>query len=338
MKLELNTADKSNTKVLVTGGAGFIGCALIRKLSEIGAKIHCIDSLTYASSIDRIKPFISVDKASFSHESISNKVAMEEVFNTFKPNAILHLAAESHVDRSIEKSEDFIQTNLVGTSVLLEVYRDYFCRKPEHYARFIHVSTDEVYGSLKSEGEFSEESPYRPNSPYSASKAGSDHLARAWAMTYNLPITITNCSNNFGPHQHDEKLIPTIIRTALSGQVIPIYGTGQNVRDWLYVDDHVDALITILHAKNPAQQYCIGGGAEHSNIALCKKVCRILDKLRPRSDGKSYCSQITFVEDRKGHDFRYAINSSKIYKDLGWKAKRDFNVSIEQTIKWYLGK
>ena len=332
------TKDISQEKrALVTGGAGFIGSHLLEALFKNGWATHCIDALTYAGSKENLTAVAGKAHQHFTHGNILDRPTIEAILYEFKPTHIFHLAAESHVDRSIENADDFIQTNIVGTTTLLDLFSAYYASSKLEDVKFIHVSTDEVFGALGNEGIFDETSPYRPNSPYSASKAASDHLARAWANTYDLPIIITNCSNNFGPHQHNEKLIPTIINKALSGKPIPIYGLGENIRDWLYVKDHVDALLSIADAREPATQYCIGGGYEISNLALCKKICCELDRIRPQGKHK-YASQITFVDDRKGHDFRYAIDSSKIKNDLGWEPKHDFDKALIHTIEFYVAR
>jgi dTDP-glucose 4,6-dehydratase len=325
-------------RILVTGGAGFIGLTLVEKLVAAGHDVLTLDKCTYAASPEHLP-------AASSHRlekvDICDSAAVAKAFLDFRPELVFHLAAESHVDRSIAGYQEFVTTNVMGTSVLLDAARNYLAgaaQSVQSSFRFLHISTDEVFGSLGAEGEFDETSPYRPNSPYSASKASSDHLVRAWHKTYGLPVHITNCSNNFGPYQHDEKLIPTIVRSALSGAPIPIYGNGLNVRDWLYVEDHVEALIRIAESPSASVQYCIGGGVELTNLEIAGQICRILDRLKPRADGVSYESQITFVEDRLGHDFRYAVDGSKLKGDLSWAPRFSFAEALENTIQWQLAQ
>ncbi len=328
-------------KIVVTGGAGFIGSALLRYI--IGHTKHQvinIDKLTYAGHLESLSPVSNHERYHFRQVDITNKQALHDIFKAEKPDAVIHLAAESHVDRSIDSSADFIQTNIVGTYTLLEVSRVYLQEegsgKRENF-RFLHVSTDEVYGELGETGLFSETTPYQPHSPYSASKASSDHLARAWHDTYQLPTLISNCSNNYGPYQFPEKLIPVVILKALQDQPIPVYGDGKNVRDWLYVTDHVRALLRILQDGNPGETYNVGGNNEKQNIEIVEAICEILDNIQPRKDGESYKEQITFVKDRPGHDQRYAIDASKIGNQLGWTPKETFESGIRKTIQWYLG-
>lgn len=323
-------------RALVTGGAGFIGSSLVITLCDGGHEVLTLDKCTYAANPDSLP---KTPNHRFSKIDILDGPAVERVFREFKPDVVFHLAAESHVDRSIAGPESFIVTNVLGTGLLLEKAQSYYdaLRSPEKTTfRFIHVSTDEVFGALGPAGKFSESSPYRPNSPYSASKASSDLLARSWFKTYGLPVCITNCSNNYGPRQHDEKLIPTIIRSAVGGEPIPIYGTGTNVRDWLYVQDHVEALLAIAERGVPGEQYCIGGGFEEPNIDIAKRICSILDKYAPSAEGGSYVEQLTFVTDRLGHDFRYAIDGSKMLKELGWKPRFSFAEALEETVIWQI--
>lgn len=326
-------------KIFVTGGAGFIGSALVRHLvKNTPHHVVNIDCLTYAGNLSSLHTVSESDRYYFEKVSINDSKCISSLFNEYKPDAIIHLAAESHVDRSIDSSLNFIETNIMGTHVLLEqslIYYRNLSKEDKKTFRFHHVSTDEVYGSLGEKGRFNEGSPYRPNSPYSASKASSDHLVRAWYETYGLPILITNCSNNYGPFQFPEKLIPTLILNALSGKKLPIYGDGMNVRDWLYVDDHVQALICALQYGRPGETYNIGGNSEKTNIEIANSVCAYLDTIKPKKTGK-YSDQIEFVTDRPGHDRRYAIDNKKIQSTLTWKPKMTFEDGIKQTIKWYI--
>ena len=328
--------------IIVTGGAGFIGSNFIVDwLSSNDEKVLNIDNLSYAANLDHLKILDKDERYTFVKGDINDIVLLETVFNKFKPRAIVHFAAESHVDRSITGPEVFIQSNVIGTYNLLNQSLNYWkqlsLKNEKTNFRFIHVSTDEVYGTLDNDEDlFTETSPYKPNSPYSASKASSDHLVRAWHHTYNLPVITTNCSNNYGPHQHFEKLIPLIIKNAITEKKLPIYGDGMNIRDWLYVKDHCSGIMSVLDAGNVGETYNIGGWNEKSNIEVVKIICNILDGLYPRSDNRKYSELITFVTDRPGHDRRYAIDSSKIKKDLGWRPKETFESGIEKTIKWYL--
>ena len=330
----------SSHTLFVTGGAGFIGSALIRLLiAESDLRIVNIDKLTYAGNLESLAVLASHPRYVFSQTDICDGAALDSLFAEHRPLGVIHLAAESHVDRSIHGPGDFIQTNIVGTYTLLEATRAYWMtlsaeEKPGF--RFHHVSTDEVYGSLGADGLFTETTPYRPNSPYSASKASSDHLVRAWLHTYGLPVLITNCSNNYGPCQFPEKLIPLMILNALQGKPLPIYGKGDNVRDWLYVDDHARALHLVFARGTPGETYNIGGHNEMTNLEVVDTLCELLDELRPRSDGRSYREQKTFVADRPGHDRRYAIDASKIERDLGWNPQEDFASGMRQTVAWYL--
>ena len=328
--------------IIVTGGAGFIGSNFIVDwLSSNDEKVLNIDNLSYAANLDHLKILDKDERYTFVKGDINDIVLLETVFNKFKPRAIVHFAAESHVDRSITGPEVFIQSNVIGTYNLLNQSLNYWkqlsLKNEKTNFRFIHVSTDEVYGTLDNDEDlFTETSPYKPNSPYSASKASSDHLVRAWHHTYNLPVITTNCSNNYGPHQHFEKLIPLIIKNAITEKKLPIYGDGMNIRDWLYVKDHCSGIMSVLDAGNVGETYNIGGWNEKSNIEVVKIICNILDGLYPRSDNRKYSELITFVTDRPGHDRRYAIDSTKIEKDLGWRPKETFESGIEKTIKWYL--
>lgn len=322
-------------KLLVTGGAGFIGSAFIREAIPLGHKILNVDSLTYASCLSNLN---SVDKHknySFKKMSISDRNSLIKLVELYDPDAIIHLAAETHVDRSIDSPMNFIETNILGTYNLLEAAHLHWVKKekPSNF-RFLHVSTDEVFGSLGKDGFFTEDSKYSPRSPYSASKASSDHLVRAWGETYDLPILVTNCSNNYGPYQFPEKLVPLSIMNAINKKDIPIYGNGKNIRDWLHVTDHVKALILVLEHGVIGSTYNIGGNNELENIELIKKLCDVLDQMMPREE--SYSNQIKFVSDRPGHDMRYAIDSTKISNELGWHPKISIDQGLRETVLWYL--
>ena len=326
-------------KVLVTGGAGFIGSAMIRYLlSNTDHIVINVDKLTYAGQLSSLESVSSSSRYHFEKIDITDNKKISQVFNDYKPDAVIHFAAESHVDRSIDKPSAFIDTNIMGTYVLLEealkLYLGLNADKKNKF-KFHHISTDEVFGSLTDKGYFTEESPYRPNSPYSASKASSDHLVRAWHETYGLPVITTNCSNNYGPYQFPEKLIPTLILNAIAGKKLPIYGDGGNVRDWLHVEDHVEAILRVLSDGIVGNVYNIGGNAEKTNLEVANAVCASLDNAKPKKAG-SYREQITFVEDRPGHDRRYAIDFTKIKTELGWKPKMSFEAGIDRTVKWYL--
>ena len=323
-------------RILVTGGAGFIGSNLVHLLIERGHTVLNVDKLTYAGNLASLATIEDHANYRFVQADICDAEAMRSWFADFKPDGVMHLAAESHVDRSIDGPGEFIQTNITGTYVLLDAARDYLAENHVDGFRFLHVSTDEVYGSLGDTGKFTETTPYDPHSPYSASKASSDHLARAWGDTFGLPILITNCSNNYGPYQFPEKLIPVVILKALAGEAIPVYGAGENIRDWLYVEDHAEALLTVLETGKVGQTYNVGGNNELRNIDLIYLLCELLDELKPRRDGKPYSEQITFVEDRPGHDLRYAIDASKIKNDLGWEPKQDPKSGFKKTVRWYL--
>lgn len=325
---------------IVTGGAGFIGSAVVRMIIESSDDVVVnIDKLTYAGNLDSLQSVTDNPRYHFVHADICDSRAMAEVFARHQPDAIMHLAAESHVDRSIDGPGDFIQTNIVGSYTLLEAARDYWngieADKKEAF-RFHHVSTDEVYGSLGDEGMFLETTPYDPSSPYSASKASSDHLVRAWHRTYGLPVVLTNCSNNYGPYQYPEKLIPLVLQKARAGEALPIYGTGENIRDWLYVDDHARALILVMKRGMSGETYNIGGHNEVTNIDVVRTLCAILDDREPAKDGKPYAELITYVTDRPGHDMRYAIDASKIQRDLGWVPEETFETGLAKTVDWYL--
>ncbi len=324
-------------QLLVTGGAGFIGSAVIRRaIVEHGHNVVNVDALTYAANLDNLKPVEDSDQYTFVHADIADEEQMAMLFKEHAPDAVMHLAAESHVDRSIDGPGDFIRTNINGTFSLLQAARSYLESRPEQRDRFRfhHVSTDEVYGSLGEEGEFVESTPYDPRSPYSASKAASDMLVRAWGETFNLPIVITNCSNNYGPYQFPEKLIPVVILNALAGRAIPVYGDGRNIRDWLYVDDHADALLAVLNRGRIGETYNIGGDNEMMNIDLVREICAIMDRRFPEAG--PHAKLIEFVKDRPGHDFRYAIDASKIKSELGWSPKIKGFDGLEATVDWYL--
>lgn len=326
--------------LIVTGGSGFIGSNLVRwLLKNTEYLVHNLDALTYAGNNDSLSDCVENDRYNFWNVDITNAPDIERVFDEVRPDKIMHLAAESHVDRSIDNPAAFIKTNVMGTYVLLENARRHFdslTGDEKSGFRFLHVSTDEVYGSLGPTGLFNESTPYSPHSPYSASKAASDHLARAWHDTYNLPVLVTNCSNNYGPYQFPEKLIPVTIINAIAGNRIPVYGQGENVRDWLHVLDHCDAMYRVLSSGTVGHTYNIGGNNELRNIDLVRLICEILDVERPRGDGLVYSSQIEFVVDRPGHDLRYAIDASKISSELDWEPAYSCREGIQQTIEWYL--
>jgi dTDP-glucose 4,6-dehydratase len=324
-------------RILVTGGAGFIGSALVRYLiGEIGAEVLVVDKLTYAGNLSSLKVVADNPHYHFVQADICDRAAMVAAFG-FKPDAVMHLAAESHVDRSITGAADFVQTNLVGTFVLLEAARAYWSNLPaakKAAFRFLHVSTDEVYGSLGDEGLFAETTPYDPSSPYSASKAGADHLALAWGRTYGLPVIVSNCSNNYGPYHFPEKLIPLIVLNGLHGRELPVYGAGANIRDWLYVDDHARALFLIVSKGRLGEKYNVGGRNERRNIDIVLRICELLDQLAPAA--RPHAELIRNVADRPGHDARYAIDATKLEQELGWKAQETFDTGIVKTVSWYL--
>lgn len=327
---------KSET-YLITGAAGFIGSCLARYLiRETDARVVVVDKLTYAGSLTTLDEISSHDRFVFERADITDAAKMERIFTAYKPDGVFHLAAESHVDRSIGGPADFIQTNIVGTYVLLEAALNYWRGLAETQRkdfRFLHVSTDEVYGELGDEGKFEETTPYDPSSPYSASKAASDHLVRAWHRTYGLPTLVTNCSNNYGPYQYPEKLIPVVILRALEGRKIPVYGKGENVRDWLYVGDHVTALVEVIKHGRPGETYNIGGNSERKNIDVVRTICRWLDEIYP---DKHHEDLIEFVPDRPGHDWRYAIDATKISNELGWEPSESFESGMRHTVDWYI--
>ncbi|MEO1548852.1 MAG: dTDP-glucose 4,6-dehydratase [Pseudomonadota bacterium] len=322
-------------KILVTGGAGFIGSAVVRQAVRAGHEIVNVDALTYAACLANVDMVSNAPGYAFEEASILDAPAMADIFARHKPDAVMHLAAESHVDRSIDGPAAFIETNVTGTYTLLEAARAYWheAGKPEGF-RFHHISTDEVYGTLGETGLFTEDTPYAPNSPYSASKAASDHLVRAWGETYGLPILVTNCSNNYGPYHFPEKLIPVVILNALAGKPIPVYGKGENVRDWLFVEDHADALLTVLQKGALGRTYNIGGENEARNIDLVRMLCALLDEMAPRNG--SYADLITFVTDRPGHDLRYAIDPTRIRTELGWRPSVTLEEGLRRTVRWYL--
>jgi dTDP-glucose 4,6-dehydratase len=323
-------------KIFVTGGAGFIGSAVVRLAIAQGHHVVNIDALTYAACLDNVASVVDHPNYAFEQVDIRDRAGLDAVFAKHQPDAVMHLAAESHVDRSIDGPADFIETNINGTFNVLEAARKYWQAqgRPDTF-RFHHISTDEVFGSLGPTGMFTETTPYDPRNPYSASKASSDHLVRVWHETYGLPVVLTNCSNNYGPYHFPEKLIPVVILNALAGKPQPIYGNGGNIRDWLYVEDHADALLLVLTKGAVGRSYNIGGENERTNLELVKTLCSILDRLRPR-DGGSYADLITFVTDRPGHDARYAIDPSRIRDELGWRPSVTVEEGLEKTVQWYL--
>ena len=329
--------------IIVTGGAGFIGSNFILSwLERFDEEIMNIDNLSYAADLNNLKDIEHNSNYSFKKLNIQNQEEITTLIFETKPRAILNFAAESHVDRSIENPRNFINSNIIGTYSLLEASLQYWnslTKGEKKNFRFFHISTDEVFGSLDmNDKKSTEESPYKPNSPYSASKAASDHLVRAWHHTFELPTLISNCTNNYGPHQHHEKLIPLIITNALDNKNLPIYGDGKNIRDWLYVEDHCEAIIKILANGKPGETYNIGGSCEKNNLEVVQEICKILDSIKPKQNGSSYEEQIEFVKDRPGHDFRYSLDTSKIEKDFNWKPKETFTSGLEKTIQWYLDK
>eukprot|EP01037_Dinobryon_pediforme_P009909 gene9909-9975_t len=324
-------------RIIVTGGAGFIGSALVRHLISQEHDVLTIDALTYAGNRASLRDVEGNRRHRFLHADICDRAGMDQAFAAFAPQRVMHLAAESHVDRSISGAADFVQTNVIGTFTLLEAARAFWSKLPADEAdrfRFLHVSTDEVYGSLGDEGLFGEDTAYDPSSPYSASKAASDHLAKAWARTYGLPVVVSNCSNNYGPYHFPEKLIPLVILNALQGRELPVYGAGENIRDWLYVDDHARALDLIAARGRIGETYNVGGRNERRNIDVVRRICALLDELVPGDAPRE--SLIRFVADRPGHDGRYAINAAKLETELGWRAQETFDTGIAKTVRWYL--
>ncbi|MBN8943299.1 MAG: dTDP-glucose 4,6-dehydratase [Rhizobiales bacterium] len=327
-------------RVLVTGGAGFIGSAVCRHLvNDLGVSVVNVDKLTYAANLASLETVAADPRYAFERLDICDRDGLDRVFRAHAPDAVMHLAAESHVDRSISGARVFVDTNIVGTFTLLEATRAYLAKaSPEQRAafRFLHVSTDEVYGSLGADGLFCEDTPYDPSSPYSASKAASDHLALAWHRTYGLPVVVSNCSNNYGPYHFPEKLIPLIILNAIEAKPLPVYGAGLNIRDWLYVDDHARALFQVLTRGRPGQKYNIGGRNEIRNIDVVRQICAIMDQMMPKAF--PHADLITFVEDRPGHDLRYAIDATKSEAELGWRAEETFETGLAKTVRWYLDR
>ena len=332
--------------ILITGGLGFIGGHFVHHYRQHHpeVKIVVVDKNTYAADRSRMLPFKGKENFVFIEADIADGEKMHSLFQQYRPSVVVNFAAESHVDNSISGPAPFLATNVTGTFNLLEAARQLWLEKPHelkeefYQARFYQISTDEVFGSLGQEGLFSEASNYAPNSPYSASKASADHWVRSYFHTYGLPTLISQCSNNYGPYQHEEKLIPTVIRTALMGEIIPLYGDGKNIRDWLYVEDHCIAIMKVLEKATPGESYTIGGGAERDNLTICKTILSILDGIKPKEDGSSYQEQIRFVEDRPGHDFRYAIDARKIKSQLGWEPQNTFEVALQKTVVYYLEK
>jgi dTDP-glucose 4,6-dehydratase len=328
-------------RFLITGGAGFIGSAVVRYLiRETDYRVCVVDKLTYAGNLASLAPIANNPRYSFVRADVADAARMQEVFSSFQPDAVMHLAAESHVDRSIDGPAAFIETNIIGTYTLLETALAYWRKLSDDAQsafRFHHISTDEVFGSLDADGCFSEITAYAPRSPYSASKAASDHLVRAWHHTYGLPVLITNCSNNYGPYHFPEKLIPLTIINGLEGKSLPVYGEGANIRDWLYVEDHARALLSVVNSGRPGETYCVGGRSERTNLDVVKAICALLDELAPSKAIGNRDSLIAFVADRPGHDLRYAIDPARICGELGWQPRETFESGLRKTVEWYLG-
>ena len=324
-------------RILITGGAGFIGSAVVRRAVADGCEVVNLDVLAYSANLENVAGVAGAPGYAFEQADVCDAARVAEIFARHQPDAVMHLAAESHNDRAIEGPLDFVRTNVVGTAVLLEAARGYWNALPANRKaafRFHHVSTDEVFGALGESGEFTEATPYDPNSPYSASKAGADHLVRAWGRTYGLPVVLTNCSNNYGPYQFPEKLIPTVITRALEGKSIPVYGDGRQVRDWLHVDDHAEALLLVLTKGRLGETYCIGGDASKRNIEVVRLLCESLDRHAPANS--AHADKITFVTDRPGHDFRYSIDASKLEAELGWRPRTPLGTGLDTTVRWYV--
>ncbi|WP_309605284.1 dTDP-glucose 4,6-dehydratase [Phenylobacterium sp.] len=324
-------------KILITGGAGFIGSAVVRRAIADGHQVVNVDLLTYSANLDNVAGVAGNPGYAFEQADICDEAAVRAIFARHRPDAVMHLAAESHNDRAIEGPLDFVRTNVMGTAVLLEAARTHWNALPADEKagfRFHHVSTDEVFGALGEDGQFTEATPYDPNSPYSSSKAGADHLVRAWGRTYGLPVVLTNCANNYGPYQFPEKLIPTVITRALEGKTIPVYGDGRQVRDWLHVDDHAEALLLVLGKGRPGETYCIGGDSTKRNIEVIEILCAHLDAMAPANT--AHAEKIRFVADRPGHDFRYSIDASKLRAELGWSPRMDLAAGMEDTVRWYV--
>jgi dTDP-glucose 4,6-dehydratase len=327
-------------RILITGGAGFIGSAVVRHLiRETDDRVCVVDKLTYAGNLVSLAPAANNPRYAFVRADVADAVRIEEIFASYRPDVVMHLAAESHVDRSIDGPAAFVQTNIVGTYTLLEAALSYWRGLPsqaQHDFRFHHISTDEVFGSLGVDGSFNEMTAYAPRSPYAASKAASDHLVRAWHHTYGLPVLVTNCSNNYGPYHFPEKLIPLTIINGLEGKALPVYGNGGNVRDWLYVEDHARALLAVVMGGRPGETYCVGGRSERTNLDVVKAICVLLDDLAPSSTIGRHESLISFVTDRPGHDLRYAIDPGRIATELGWQPRETFASGLRKTVQWYL--
>ena len=324
-------------KILITGGAGFIGSAVVRRAIADGHEVVNLDALTYSANLENVASVADAPSYAFEEANICDRTKVEAIFAKHKPDAVMHLAAESHNDRAIEGPLDFVRSNVMGTAVLLEVARAYWLKLEgvsKDAFRFHHVSTDEVFGALGEDGDFTEDTPYDPNSPYSASKAAADHLVRAWHRTYGLPVVITNCANNYGPYHFPEKLIPTVITRALEGKSIPVYGDGRQVRDWLHVDDHAEALLLVLGRGRLGETYCIGGDSTKPNIEVVKLICGYLDWMAPANT--PHADKIAFVADRPGHDFRYSIDASKLERELGWAPRMPLEAGLEDTVRWFV--